>query len=369
MGKSSVLPGPLTRARRHLRLSILAQGIGPMRTPPFITLFVNSICNLTCDHCFYWQSLNQRDDLTFAELEVLSQDLGRIENINLSGGEPFIRKDLAEVVTMFVKNNGVKQVYVPTSGFFPDRLERVVRQVMADCPELQIFALELSLDGTAAYHDRIRGHAESFDRAMQSYDVAAALQQQDPRIRVHATSVSTSENLEELRLLSHFLFDRCPRMDHHHVASIRGDRKDPGLVEPRADLHQSLWVEVQRLWAPREEGRFGGLVEPLLQWARVQTLQHKRQVIPCKAGLLSGVVHANGDVGLCEQHPPVGNLREHGFRTIWGSERAQALRARIAARECWCTNEAYMWPSVTYHPPSFARAVVGSGAWRPQRDR
>ena len=369
MSTPSLLPGSLRRARRHLRLSVIAQGLGPPRPPPFLTLFVNSICNLTCDHCFYWRNLNQRDDLTFAELEALSADLGRLENINLSGGEPFIRKDLAEVVTLFVKGNGARQIYVPSSGFFPERTDRVLRQVLADCPELELFAVELSLDGMPAYHDQIRGHAESFDRAMQTYDVLAALQAEDPRVRVHTTSVTTDRNIEELRSLSSYLFDRCPRMDHHHIAAIRGERKDPSLKEPRADLHQDLWRHVQRLWAPRAERRFGGLVEPLLQWSRVQTLEQKRQVIPCKAGLLSGVVHANGDVGLCEQLPPIGNLRSASFSTIWSSDRAQDLRARIAAKECWCTNETFIWPSVTYHPPSFARAVIGSRAWRGPRER
>ena len=369
MGTTPPLPGPIARARRHLRLSVVAQGIGPPRPPPFITLFVNSICNLTCDHCFYWQNLNQRDDLTFDELAALSGELDRIENLNLSGGEPFIRKDLAEIVTLFHRNNGVRQVYLPTSGFFPDRANRALRQILVDCPDLELFGIELSLDGMPDYHDRIRGDEESFARAMRTYDVLAALQAEDPRVRIHTTSVSTSANLESLRELTDFLFARCPRMDHHHVAAIRGARKDAALIEPDADAHQALWLHIQRLWAPRSTRRFGSLVEPLLQWGRVQTLAQQRQVIPCKAGILSGVIHANGDVGLCEQHEPIGNLRHATFREIWTSDRARDLRARIAARQCWCTNEAYMWPSVTYHPPSLLRAAIGGRAWRRPGDR
>jgi len=359
-----LLPGPVARVRRHLRLSVLAQGVRPLRPPPFLTLFVNSICNLTCDHCFYWQNLNQRDDLTFDELRALSRDLASIENLNLSGGEPFIRKDLAEILELFVRDNHTRQIYIPTSGFFPDRTERVVRQVLSTQPDLQLIALELSLDGMPPYHDRIRGHAESFERAMQTYDVLARLQAEDPRVRIHATSVSTDQNIQSLTELTEFLFTRCPSMDHHHVAAIRGARKDPNLLAPDSGDHQRMWEHVQRTWGPRSSRRFGGLVEPLLQWARVQTLAQRRQVISCRAGILSGVVHANGDVGLCEQHAPVGNLREQSFAAIWRSERADQLRARIAARQCWCTNEAYMWPSVTYHPPSLARAAIGGRVWR-----
>ena len=88
-------PSFASRAARHVRLSRQAQSRVDGGTPPFLVLFINSICNLTCDHCFYWRHLNQRNDLTFDELEALSKDLGPIENLNLSGGEPFIRPDFA----------------------------------------------------------------------------------------------------------------------------------------------------------------------------------------------------------------------------------------------------------------------------------
>ena len=66
-----------------------------MPSPPFLILFINSLCNMKCEHCFYWQQLNQRDDLTFEEIVALSEELGPIENLNLSGGEPFLRKEFA----------------------------------------------------------------------------------------------------------------------------------------------------------------------------------------------------------------------------------------------------------------------------------
>src|SRR6478609_261606 len=112
----------LGRVRRHFRL--MRRTFAPRDkpgTPPFLILFINSICNQTCEHCFYWRNLNRKDDLTFEELSKLSADFGRIENLNLSGGEPFLRKDLAEVCRMFIRNNGVRQIYVPTNGSFEDR--------------------------------------------------------------------------------------------------------------------------------------------------------------------------------------------------------------------------------------------------------
>ena len=69
-------PGLSSRIRRHVRLSRRARARPEGTTPPFLILFINSICNLKCEHCFYWRNLNRRDDLTFDEIVALSRELG-----------------------------------------------------------------------------------------------------------------------------------------------------------------------------------------------------------------------------------------------------------------------------------------------------
>jgi MoaA/NifB/PqqE/SkfB family radical SAM enzyme len=91
----------ISRLTRHARLSARAVNHHEGQTPPFLIVFINSICNLTCEHCFYWRNLNQRDDLTYDEFKRLSLELGQIEILNLSGGEPFIRPEFAEICQLF----------------------------------------------------------------------------------------------------------------------------------------------------------------------------------------------------------------------------------------------------------------------------
>src|SRR5438445_12990238 len=111
----------IDRIQRHARLSMSARGRHERSTPPFMIVFINSICNLTCEHCFYWRNLNQRDDLTFAELEQLSNELGDLEILNLSGGEPFLRPEFAEICLLFTEENRLRQSYVHTNGYLLDR--------------------------------------------------------------------------------------------------------------------------------------------------------------------------------------------------------------------------------------------------------
>ena len=96
------------------------------------------------------------------------------------------------------------------------------------------------------------------------------------------------------------------------------------------------------------------------QFAKLETGARQEQVVPCRAGRLTGVVYANGDVSLCETHPPLGNLRQRSFRDIWFSPEAQQLRGTIARGECYCTNEIFMWPSIVFHPTSLVKAMIRS---------
>ena len=341
---------PLTRTVRHARISWKNLAFTGTPSPPFFILFITSVCNLTCEHCFYWRNLNQKDDLTVEEIFSLSRELGRVETLNLGGGEPFLRKEFAEICRFFIQNNHVQQIYCPTSGYFTDKTITYLTEILENEPSLKLFAIELSLDGMPDFHNRFRGSERSFQKAMETYDALVEIQRRDPRLRIHAISTATADNTNEIRMLTEFLFERCPAMDHHNLALIRGDRKNPSLQGPDLVAYEKLHEYVRRLWAPRENGLFGAIVEPMLQWAKVRAAREQRQIVPCRAGILSAVVYANGDVSVCETHAPLGNLRQKSFREIWYSPEAEALRRCIGNRECYCTNEIFMWPSIVFQP-------------------
>lgn len=350
------------RVAKHARLIWTNLGVPQVKSPPFLVLFINSICNMKCEHCFYWEELNQKTDLTFEELVALSENMGPIENLNLSGGEPFLREEFAEVCLQFIRHNGVKEIYVPTNGWYTSNTVTAVRKVLQD-PTLKLFGVELSLDGMPDFHDTFRKTPNAFRRAMETYNALVEIQKDDPRLQIHSISTATEQNMAEIKQLTTFLFERCPNMMHHNLAIIRGDRKNPTLQGPVLDEYKALYQYIRRLWAPREEARYGSIVEPMLQWVKLKSAEQNEQYVPCRAGVLTGVVHANGDVGLCEQRPPIGNLRKNSFMEIWQSHIAGDIRKSISKKECYCTNEIFMWPSIVFQPQYLAKSMLGAKVW------
>jgi MoaA/NifB/PqqE/SkfB family radical SAM enzyme len=349
----------ISRIHRHARLSLKVHDNRERVTPPFMIVFINSICNLTCEHCFYWKNLNRRDDLTYDEFKRLSHELGHFDNLNLSGGEPFIRQEIGDICILFTENNGVQRIYVPTNGYFTQRTEKQI-QIALQSKTLQSFVCEISLDGMPEYHDRFRGNPQSFAKAMETYDMLAQMQKTEPRLKIHANTVAMNENMDEIWKLTEYLHDRCPSMEHHNLAIIRGDRKNPSLQGPALQQYRSLYRHIAEVWKDRDNKRFGGVVEPMLQWAKLKTIETESQYVPCTAGILTGVVYANGDVSVCETHAPLGNLRQKSFFEIWDSAEAKALRSRIKAKQCYCTNEVFLWPSIVFQPVQLAKAAVGA---------
>ncbi len=347
------------RIGRHVRLSYQAVAYGKRKTPPFLVLFVNSTCNLTCEHCFYWQSLNKKDDLSFNEIIAFAKDYGTFENLYLSGGEPFIRKELGEICRFFIRNNKVKQVYIPTNAYFTDKMKKHIEETLEE-RDLQLLVIEISLDGMAQYHNKLRGDSKSFEKAMESYKMLEKIQQKDKRLRIHSISTVTSENINEIPRLTEFLYNHCPSMDHHNIAMIRGDRKNKTIQHPSLEEYRNLWKYVAVIWGNREKGRYGSIVEPMLQWAKCKTVLKEWQVIPCLAGVLSAVVYANGDVSVCEQQNSLNNLRKKNFFEIWRSWEAEQMRRDIKAKKCYCTNEIFLWPSIVFQPFQLIRGLIGS---------
>src|SRR5204862_7088430 len=151
------------RLVRHAR--IVSKNYERLPSPPFLILFINSICNQKCEHCFYWRNLNRRDDLSTEELFALSRSLGRIENLNLSGGEPFLRPEFGEICRQFIRRNKVRQIYVPTNGYFADRTIRPSTETLKE-KDLDLFVAEISLDGVGEFHAKFRGSPQAVEDAM-----------------------------------------------------------------------------------------------------------------------------------------------------------------------------------------------------------
>ena len=87
-----------------------------------LILFVTNRCNLKCYFCCYKDSLNSSKDLPLSTFEKMARSIPRLKSLLISGGEPFLREDLFDIISLFVHHCGARFISIPNNGFFTDRV-------------------------------------------------------------------------------------------------------------------------------------------------------------------------------------------------------------------------------------------------------
>ena len=120
-----------------------------------LTFFVTSSCNAKCIHCFNWESLNSaKNELTLDEISEITKRIPFLMSLIVSGGEPFLRKDLDLVIERFYKDTDVANVSIPTNGILSEQVYKTTLSILNKCEGISL-SVSLSIDALEEKHDSI----------------------------------------------------------------------------------------------------------------------------------------------------------------------------------------------------------------------
>ena len=100
--------------------------------PISLVHFVTNRCNARCSFCFidFDNPKTFQGELTLEEIDKLTKNLGRsLLNVNLTGGEPFARKDILDIARCYFKNTTVESITMPSNGSLPKRMVKFAKQI------------------------------------------------------------------------------------------------------------------------------------------------------------------------------------------------------------------------------------------------
>ena len=128
----------------HIGLKYAGYKFFNRKSPLYGSADIINVCNLHCEHCYWWLNRKENEDLTLEQWKKIIDEKFKKQHvfiITLVGGEPMLRPD---VVELFVKEFP-KRICVVTNGTFP-------------IPSLKdIYFYWISIDGTEKIHNEIRG--------------------------------------------------------------------------------------------------------------------------------------------------------------------------------------------------------------------
>ena len=174
--------------------------------------------------CFYWDSIkdekSKKEILRVDEFEKISKGFGRLLQLSLTGGEPFLRNDIAEICKIFVKNTDPLVVTIPTNGLLPDKIASEVQKILNSCKNT-FFRFSLSLDGIGKNHDDIRGVDGNFEKFIESYKKLRSLKKNFSNFNIDIGTVISKYNQDSIPGIFKFVEDNL-EIDNHYFALARG---------------------------------------------------------------------------------------------------------------------------------------------------
>ncbi len=325
--------------------------------PRFLTYTVTYTCNARCIMCDSWKKPSP-NDLSVDEVAAIFDQLPRMDAVRLTGGEPFVRKDLPELAELVMAKLRPLFLHITTNGFLG---ERIVDFCKTRSRKIPLFLL-ISMDGTKDKHNQVRGHQKAWDYALSTLEQLAPLRKElNLRLAVNQTIVD-AEGAVEYRRLRQALAPLGVRNN----AIMAYDMSATYNLEDEVDL------------APQDPGEFhtfgefsSAQLETLLdeveqdlrEYPYGERLARRYYLDGVRSRLLGGLGEPNpgcvslgshlrifpdGRLPVCQfNSTSVGNLREHSFAELWNHPRTDEWRQWV--RRCpGCWAECEILPNAVY---------------------
>lgn len=337
-------------------------------SPIYLIFFVTERCNAKCKHCFVNVPNNKRmkEELTLQEIEKISNNMGNLLYLLPTGGEPFLRDDLPDIINVFYKNNQLRNVGIPTNGSLTERVVASVSRTLSLCNDLRL-GVDISIDGLHDAHDQIRGFPGLFEKAIATYWRLKELERENQRLRVCVEVTVSGFNQDNLFDIYDYFINTL-KVDNLFVRIVRGNPRDPSAKD--VDVEKFVRF-AKKLENDLRDGVFyGHSAYPLSEFitARdiigrhltIKTIRERKFQIPCYAGNLTGVIRTNGDVYPCELlNDQIGNLRQSSYnlKQLWQSERAMKIRKQIRQTRCFCTHECFITNNILFNLKMLPRVL------------
>ncbi|MCX6743997.1 MAG: radical SAM protein [Candidatus Parcubacteria bacterium] len=161
--------------------------------PNDFVLAVTYSCNSRCRMCNIWKSEVQ-PVLALSEYQKLPADM---KEINLSGGEPFLRSDLVALVALLVKQNPRVRIIINSNGFATELITAKIKEIIKIKPDI---ILGFSIDGIGELHDEVRGIPGGFDKVMATFKAVKKLGVKDLRIAYTAGDYNINQMTQVYKL-------------------------------------------------------------------------------------------------------------------------------------------------------------------------
>jgi MoaA/NifB/PqqE/SkfB family radical SAM enzyme len=330
----------------HLGAMVLRSNWARLAHPMKISFAVTYRCNLRCGMCHIWKKGPSRDELNLREIDRFFELADGFSWVGLTGGEPFLREDLPEIVeAVRRRSRRLGCLHINTNGQLTERIVEIARDLRKVVAPARLI-ITVSVDGPPRVHDAVRGREGAWDRAVATFTSLKGIA--GTRAQLGYTVVP--QNLGAFGAMLSAVRERCPQLNFDDVNINVFQRSDffYGNEDLPAMAPEELSREIAGIQA-LDQG--GGSVNNLLRRRYLHFYQRflasGRPPLRCQALSASCFLDPGGHLFPCVMHArrvlAVRDL-DVPLRLFWKRHEVRRLSeecARHACPGCWTPCDAF----------------------------
>ncbi|NDW10588.1 radical SAM protein [Dysgonomonas sp. 520] len=282
-------------------------------------------CQMRCQMCNIWKyPTDQKQEITPADLEKLPD----LKFINITGGEPFQRRDIEDIVAVSFQK--APRVVISTSGWHYNQIIDLAKKY----PNIGI---RVSIEGLSQRNDELRGRSGGFDNGLRVLLKLREMGVKDIGFGITVSNRNSDDMLWLYRLAKELKLEFATATFHNSYYF----HKDDNVVTNKDEVTENFHTLIDELLKEKHPK----------SWARaffnlglINYIQGGRRMLPCEAGTANFFVEPYGDVYPCNGledkiwKESMGNIRDYStFEELWYSQQAEKVRSlvRQCPKNCW----------------------------------
>ncbi|MDY6933063.1 MAG: radical SAM protein [Spirochaetota bacterium] len=305
-------------------------------------LIVTYRCNAKCYMCHTWMHpSNREEEFSPALVDKIPSGL---KFINITGGEPFLRNDLDEIVQIAL--NKTKRLVISTNGYYTEKIVNLAKKYG------NRIGLRISIEGLPAANDELRGIKNGFDHGLRTLVTLHDMGVKDIGFGLTVSDRNAKDMIELYRLANAIGIEFATAVMHN---SYYFHKLDNYFENPEMITTELEKIAIKQLQTNKPKNWF----RAFFNMGLANKVNGGKRPLPCNVGTDVFFLDPFGNIMPCngsEEPMIMGNLFNQTFYDIWISQKAEEIRKQVKS----CSNECWMIGSAS---PAMKKSILIPIQW------
>lgn len=282
-------------------------------------------CNAKCYMCNTWQyPTDKKEEITLSDIEKIP---GNLKFLNITGGEPFLRDDIEEIVK--IARRKAKRVVISSNGFFSEKIIALAKKY----PDIGV---RISIEGLPKANDELRGIKDGFNNGLRTLIELKHMGMKDIGFGITVSDRNANDLVELYKLARTMDLEFATATVHnsYYFHKMDNEIQDKEMVSKKFSM---LISELLKTW------KLKCWYRAYFNYGLINKVYDGNRFLPCEMGTDVFFLDPFGNIRPCNgTDEAMGNIKENSFEDIWTGSEANKVRDMVSRcdKRCWMIGSA-----------------------------